>query len=462
MAETRIAVVDDDPAVRELLEVILTDGGYVAVSVPPGPDLLRRLASTRPATIILDWRVDDGEGGAFDLIRADARLGATPILICTGDLDGIRRHAPRLATQPNVVIVEKPFQIDVLLSVLERTVVSPPGGPTGMAAAPDTAPLPEAVVAALRRRTPAAQARSLMEVFRTQGGWASTELWLPDRGLLRCVAAVADAKRRGFAEFSRSISLVPGFGLPGRIVSSGRPTWIDDVLEDRNFPRASAARRFGVHAAAGVPIAIGEATIGVVCGYAATPLERNEAALERMAELAAGLGPWLAEARGALLRPDAVSRAARRLAQEATTHAEVAAVDLLAPDGSLQRAAVAHRDPRLADVALRLEAFSPREEGPVAVAIQTRAPQRMTVSDTTLRRWSASPEHLLVLRALELRSIVAAPLAQRDEVIGGIALSSPDPRWHASSAAVAALDAITASPACDELGRLVLGRRSRG
>jgi GAF domain-containing protein len=133
----------------------------------------------------------------------------------------------------------------------------------------------------------------------------------------------------------------------------------------------------------------------------------------------------------------------------------------MAPDGSLQRAAVAHRDPELADVALRLEAFSPREEGPVAVAVQTRAPQRMGVSDTTLRRWSASPEHLLVLRALELRSIVAAPLVHQDVVIGGVALSSTDARWHASAAATAALVAITTSPACDELGRLVLSRRSR-
>ena len=57
--------------------------------------------------------------------------------------------------------------------------------------------------------------------------------------------------------------------------------------------------------------------------------------------------------------------------------------------------------------------------------------------------------------------MVAAPLVQQDMVIGGVALSSPDPRWHASSAATAALRAITSSAACDELGRLVLGRRSR-
>jgi CheY-like chemotaxis protein/GAF domain-containing protein len=460
VAKTRIGVVDDDPAVRELLEVILDEGGYAAVSVPPGPDLLARLRAARPAAVILDWRVDGGEGTAFDLVRADTSLAAMPLLICTGDLEGVRRHASRLATLPNVVIVEKPFQVDVLLGALERMVASLVTDPVGLPRSSE-AVMPDAVAEAIRRRGTSAQARRLMDVFQADGGWTSTELWLPDRGLLRWVIGAAHRGHRGFAEYSRSISLVPGFGLPGRVVSSARPAWIRDVLEDRNFPRAAAARRFGVRGAAGVPVTLDDAIVGVVCGYAAEPRERDDGILERMAGMAAGLGGWLERARGELLRPDGVSSAARRLAQEATAHAEIAAVDLLTPDGELRRAAVAHREPSMAEVAMRLEAFSPREEGPVAVAVQTRSPQRMTVSEATLRRWSASPEHLLVLRALELRSIVAAPLVHQDMVIGGIALSSAAPRWHASAAAEAALEAITGSAACAELGRLVLGRRSR-
>jgi CheY-like chemotaxis protein/GAF domain-containing protein len=458
VTETRIAVVDDDAAVRELLELILADGGYAPTSVPAGPDLVARLTALKPAAIILDWRVDGGDGAAFDRIRADGALHDTPVVICTGDLDGMRRHAPRLATLPNVVIVEKPFQVDVLLSVLERTAVAPASVADG---APPSAAIPDRLSKALARPGPASQARSALSAIRADGGWACAELWLPDRGLLRCVAGVADSARRGFVDHSRSISLVPGFGLPGRVVSSRRPAWIPAVQDDRNFPRAPAARRFGVRAAAGVPIPHGGAVIGVLCGYAAHRLERDDAVLTRMASAATGLGPWLNDVRGALLRPDRVSRAAGRLAQEATVHAEVVAIDLLDAEGALQRAAVAHRDPHMAEVALRLEAFSPREEGPVAVAIRTRTPQRMGVSDATLRRWSASPEHLLVLRGLELRSVVAVPLVYREEVLGGIALSSTDPAWQASEAASVAIDAISALPAHDALGRLVQGRQSR-
>jgi GAF domain-containing protein len=194
--------------------------------------------------------------------------------------------------------------------------------------------------------------------------------------------------------------------------------------------------------------------------YAPDPAPRDDGVLVELAAMAGGLGPWLDEARGTLLRPGATSAAARRLAQDATHWAEVVAVDLLDRRGDLQRIAVAHRDPALADVAMRLEAFSPMAEGPVDVAIRTREPLRMTVSDTTLRRWSSSPEHLLVLRALQLQSLVAAPLIPRGTVIGGVTLSSPDPRWHTTRAADEALAAIEASPDCDELGRLVGGRRS--
>jgi GAF domain-containing protein len=457
VAETRIAIVDDDLAVRELLDVMLSDAGYSPVQLPPGPNLLARLGEVRPAVIVLDWRVGGEEGSAFDGVRADPRLATIPILICTGDLDAMRRHAPRLATLPNVAIVEKPFQVDVLLAVLERMAT------TGRArSAPGRAPEPGSPLAeAVRRRGAAAQARAVLEVFRSAADWVCTELWLPDRGLLRCVTVVADTRRRGFADHSRRTSLVPGFGLPGRVVSGGRPAWIPDVLVDANFPRAPAARRFGVRAAAGAPVTAGDTVIGVVCGYAPRPLPRDDELLEGMSGLASSLGAWLDDARGSLLRPDAVSVAARQLAQEATGHADVVAVDLLDPDGSLQRAAVAHADPAMAEVALRLEAFTPREEGPVAVAVRTLTPQRTAVSDATLRRWSASPEHLLVLRALQLHSMVAVPLVQGDLVLGGVTLSSPDPRWHASSAATEAIGSVPASSAADELGRLVLGRRSR-
>jgi GAF domain-containing protein len=216
-----------------------------------------------------------------------------------------------------------------------------------------------------------------------------------------------------------------------------------------------------VRSAAGVPIRLGGSVIGMVGVYGPEPRERDETLVGKMADMAAGLGPWLDAARGDLLRPDPVSAAARRLANEAAQLAEVAAVDLVDEDGTLQRIAVAHRDPAMTEVAMRLEAFSPAPEGPVSRAVAAREVQQLTVSDATLRRWSGSPEHLLVMRALRLHSLVAVPLIHLDRVIGGVTLSSADPDWHASTAARDAAAALTGPGASEELGRLLLARGAR-
>lgn len=458
MAATRVAVVDDDRAVRELLESLLVDEGYEVAAVRSGPDLVAEVRSAQPQVIILDWRLEGAEGSAFGAIRADARLARTPVLICTGDLDGMRAEAPRLATQPDVVIVEKPFQIDVLLDVLARLATTTAGDAPATRAPAELRP---DLLEAIDRRGVVRQAHAVLRVFRGAGEWSAAELWLGDRGLLRCVATASDERRKGFVEHSRQVSLVPGFGLPGRVWNSARPAWITDIADDRNFPRAAAARRFAVRSAAGVPIRFGGSVIGMVGVYGEEPRERDSALVDHMAEMAAGLGGWLDGARGDLLRPDPVSAAARRLAQEAAQLADVAAVDLVNEDGTLLRMAVAHRDPAMTEVAMRLEAFAPAPEGPVARAVEAREVQRLAVSDSTLRRWSGSPEHLLVMRALQLHSLVAVPLIHEDRVIGGVTLSSADPDWHSSPAARDAAAALTGPGASQELGRLLLARRSR-
>jgi GAF domain-containing protein len=114
----------------------------------------------------------------------------------------------------------------------------------------------------------------------------------------------------------------------------------------------------------------------------------------------------------------------------------------------------------MADVAMRLEAFSPAPRGPVADALETGKVQRMPVTEAALRDWSGSPEHLQVLRALRLNSLVTVPLVDQGEAFGTVTLSSADRDWHASRSAAAAVAAVTSSPACATLARLQRRRRA--
>ncbi len=456
MALTRVAVADDDVQIRDLLEALLTDEGYAVTSIGPGRDMLAELRAARPGVIILDWRLSGGDGTAFEAVRSDPALRDIPILICTGDLEGMRRHAPLLATQPHVVILDKPFQIDVLSAVLERLAAAAPSPAVGRVRPPTLSP---ELAGDLGRGGVRAQAAAIARRFRATDGWACSELWLSERGLLRCGASARDRERRGFVENSRSVSLVPGFGLPGRIWVSRRPAWIASIANDRNFPREATAVQYELRSAAGVAVMLGSAVVAAICVYAAEPRPEEAGTLERLDALAAGLGPWADAARGELLRPDPVSAAARQLAGDAARLADVAAVDL-SEKHDVHRVAVAHRDPDLAEVAMRLEAFTPAPRGPVARAIETGEVQRLAVSEAALRDWSGSPEHLQLLRALRLNSLVTVPLVDRGDTFGAVTLSSADRAWHASRSATAAIAALASSPACMALARLQRRRRS--
>ncbi|MEO5740499.1 MAG: ATP-binding protein, partial [Vicinamibacterales bacterium] len=97
--------------------------------------------------------------------------------------------------------------------------------------------------------------------------WQIGAFWLVDRRLdrLRCIA-IRESARRPTPEFSsvtRETLFERGVGLPGRIWSTARAAWIQDVIEDRNFARIAVARKEGLHGAFGFPILYHGDVLGV-------------------------------------------------------------------------------------------------------------------------------------------------------------------------------------------------------
>jgi PAS domain S-box-containing protein len=100
-------------------------------------------------------------------------------------------------------------------------------------------------------------------------GWPLGAVWepVPERpDALRCAETwhAAEVDAREFETVSRGMTLAAGEGLPGRVWCSGEPAWIPDVLLDENFPRESAARRAGLHAAFCFPIRSAGGVLGVI------------------------------------------------------------------------------------------------------------------------------------------------------------------------------------------------------
>jgi PAS domain S-box-containing protein len=108
----RIALVEDNPRVRQALVYALSGNGHELVAAGTGQELQTELAGRAPDIVISDYRLADGETG-FDVIASvRAAFGdALPALLITGDTDPKLMRG--MATR-GIVVQHKPLDIEAL------------------------------------------------------------------------------------------------------------------------------------------------------------------------------------------------------------------------------------------------------------------------------------------------------------------------------------------------------------
>ena len=84
----KVLVVEDEPAIRELLKVNLVDAGYEVRMVADAESGLRELGESLPDLLLLDWMLP-GKSGLLlaKELRADARTRELPIIMITARTD---------------------------------------------------------------------------------------------------------------------------------------------------------------------------------------------------------------------------------------------------------------------------------------------------------------------------------------------------------------------------------------
>jgi DNA-binding response OmpR family regulator len=114
----RVLVIEDDPALREMLCEALEGEGYRVLSSdhPVAPLDIQQL---RPSLVILDLMLGgEPEGyGWLEAIRAWRWTARLPVLICSGYLAPGAPAAQRVQALANVT-VPKPFALDELLAAV--------------------------------------------------------------------------------------------------------------------------------------------------------------------------------------------------------------------------------------------------------------------------------------------------------------------------------------------------------
>jgi excisionase family DNA binding protein len=114
--KTRVLVVDDDPAIVEMLvEMLERDGRFEVQAATTGFDAGLRTREFQPDAIILDYMLPDINGNAVcRRIRSDDSLRNVRIVIVSGVVD--REQVDKLIEDGADDFIQKPFRIEQLVN----------------------------------------------------------------------------------------------------------------------------------------------------------------------------------------------------------------------------------------------------------------------------------------------------------------------------------------------------------
>ncbi len=130
-ASAKILVVDDDPDMREALQIILESAGHTVVMAEDGEQCLSKLKEEQPDLLILDLLMPKMDG--FEVCKAlkdprHAKYAGMPIIILSSIQEGVSQRRYELETGVRLDVddyVEKPIESSVLLDrvgkILKRT-----------------------------------------------------------------------------------------------------------------------------------------------------------------------------------------------------------------------------------------------------------------------------------------------------------------------------------------------------
>ncbi len=111
-----ILLVEDDPDIREALQMSLEFEGYRVATAANGKDGLERLATIEtPCLILLDLMMPVMDGWAFaEALGTDMALAAIPYVLVTAYSDGTRPLKEARG------VVKKPVDLDVLMKLVKQ------------------------------------------------------------------------------------------------------------------------------------------------------------------------------------------------------------------------------------------------------------------------------------------------------------------------------------------------------
>jgi CheY-like chemotaxis protein len=130
-APSPILLIEDEPSVTAFLRAALERRGYAVVNATSGAEGLERLNDGEYFGVISDIRMPGSVNGAE--VHARIQLNrpelCTRIILISGDTANSDTQA--LLAKSGTPCIEKPFRVQQLLTVVEKTFGKPSEKPTG-------------------------------------------------------------------------------------------------------------------------------------------------------------------------------------------------------------------------------------------------------------------------------------------------------------------------------------------
>lgn len=120
-----ILVIEDEPAVMELMRSALERGGYATVAATSGAEALKLLADGKYLGVITDMKTPGGVSGAdvHAWIGAHRRELVSRVIFVTGDT--VSEDTAAVLEHTGAPFVEKPFRVQQLIGVVEKVFGKP-------------------------------------------------------------------------------------------------------------------------------------------------------------------------------------------------------------------------------------------------------------------------------------------------------------------------------------------------
>jgi DNA-binding response OmpR family regulator len=119
MERRTVLIVDDDPAIRELIAEILDEAGYTVLEADCGRQALRLAQEHVPTVVLVDQMLPDMSGlDVLERLRAQAASRYIPVVLVSGlahQLAGGDHGADRVLAKP-FDIIDLIEQVDALAS----------------------------------------------------------------------------------------------------------------------------------------------------------------------------------------------------------------------------------------------------------------------------------------------------------------------------------------------------------